>query len=731
MTNRGSLIDPRAFVAKSADLRILEITSSAATLRTIGNAVEEKATTVKTTWDRLTTSYRAPEQEQVYAVMNPAVTAAADLKSRFSTAARHLDDYAAALEGIKPRLADVERRARAFRASVINGVWVNASESANASLGDHLRRSFDWVPGVDEERVKVPWNQDADTVERNNDLLDEYAQILSDISAAVATCANGVNGLIDGVCMAPVEVIPAEAFTSSEVPMPWGSPALEDRNCAESTRAGVTDFGKGLLEGAGMLIVGYNPETGDWWDSTAYGQAWGGLGDLVGSIVVLASPAGWVASGMALSGNTDNAFSEWMYDRATTVRDAGGSLVGWDPNAEDGWHRWREDGVAAGTSAVLSVGTFFIPGAGQVGAGLKAGSVGARLARIAGVGAEFAVQGGSWLVRGAVRVVTGLESAVLRFNLDDVLRNVRPGQVLDAATGARVSPAGLINAITDANRAAPGVGPHTPVGESLFAHHAPDVTPGRTPSVDAPGGPHAPDAPGPRHPDTTPPAGEHGAPHADSPAPRDGSPETADPTRGGTDPALGDGTGATPVDNGHTARAVSEEYRDYPVQEVTAGQKGAWARELYDLEPNTVYRIDDRHLFVTDDAGRVTHVETELTYRDKATADTYRNNYQQQIAGGEYRLDNDQGGHLVAASLGGPGEPINLVPMDRTLNGSGASSYGALEGTWRDVLKTDPNARVHVTIDLSYPDGVSARPDAFEVEWSVNGGEPEVRGFEQ
>ncbi|MFC8190878.1 hypothetical protein ACFUMH_04340 [Cellulomonas sp. NPDC057328] len=249
---------------------------------------------------------------------------------------------------------------------------------------DQVKWALDWVPGVEERRVKVPWNEDGATVERNNALLEEYAHILSDVSAAVAACANGINGLVTNVCAVPVETIPAEAFTSGEVAMPWGSPVVEDRNCREAVGHGAYTFGKDLVQGAGQLLLGYNPENGDWFSGDAYGQAWGGLSDLVGSIVVLASPVGWVAAGMAATGNNNNGFSDWMYDRATTVRNAGGALVGWDPNAEDGWHAWKEDGLAAGTSAVLSVGTFFIPGAGQVGAGLKTGSVGARLARISG-----------------------------------------------------------------------------------------------------------------------------------------------------------------------------------------------------------------------------------------------------------------------------------------------------------------------------------------------------------
>lgn len=134
----------------------------------------------------------------------------------------------------------------------------------------------------------------------------------------------------------------------------------------------------------------------------------------------------------------------------------------WALAAEDGWHTWKEDGVAASTGAVLSVGTFFIPGAGEVGAGLKAGSIGARVGRIAAAGADVAVQGGGWLVKGGVRVATGLRD-VLRFG-DDILPTAeRAGQ---AGSVARISPTALIAAVDDLPEVP--VTPPTPVGDALF-----------------------------------------------------------------------------------------------------------------------------------------------------------------------------------------------------------------------------------------------------------------------
>lgn len=68
-----------------------------------------------------------------------------------------------------------------------------------------------------------------------------------------------------------------------------------------------------------------------------------------------------------------------------------------------------------------------------------------------------------------------------------------------------------------------------------------------------------------------------------------------------------------------------------------------------------------------------------------------RNNYQQSNVGKSVNDTGDQGGHLIAASLGGAGDKINLVPMDKVLN----------NGTWkameRDLAKALDAARIKGT----------------------------------
>lgn len=406
----------------------------------------------------------------MYALMNPAVTSAGELDTTLSKVAGYLDTFASTLDGIKPRLEALESEAAEFRARVIDGVEVDASEAKDAGFGDLAKGAVDWVPGVDERQVTVPWYEDSDTVEENRELLERYAGLLEEIESAAATCANDTNALVEGKCVAQVDVTPAEAYTSGQAAMPWGSPRDEERNCPESVGHGGYNFGKGLVQGVGMLTVGYNPETGDFWEGEAYGQAWGGMGDLLGSTLLLASPVGWVAAGRAATGNNDSAFDDWMYDRSKTVIGGWGGLVGYDiqaaENGGNGWHKWGEDAWATGTESVLNVGTFFIPGAGAAGGAAKVGATGARMSRIARLthgAADFAVPGGSWAVRGGLRMTE-------RLRFFDGFDAGVPTSLAKGAKGAEPPYASVLAAMDDVPAETPTRS--TPVSEGIVGRGA-------------------------------------------------------------------------------------------------------------------------------------------------------------------------------------------------------------------------------------------------------------------
>ena len=442
----GGLINPAGLIAKSADLDTSLITGAADGVRAMGSTVDTKTDEIATTWStKLPGCYTAPEQADVYALMTDPATASETLKTTFDKMAGFLDTYASALDGIKPKLADFEKRAQAFRNDVIGGVRVDAREAKDANGWTFIKEGAKDLVGADNEMKTVPWYEDGDTVEKNNNFLDEIAGIYAEVSTAASTCATDINGLT-GLPADKKEIppIPKEAFTDPENPMPWGNPREEDRNCPESVGHGAYQFGKGTVEGLGSLIS-YNPETGDWGDWGHAGQAWMGTGNLLLSLAITTSPAAQLLNGvLKATGNGDSDVSQWIDERNKLTATAGASLVGIDLTADDPFHKWKEDGVATFTESFLTVGTLFIPGAGEVSAGLKAASIGSRVAKISSAIADFAVPGGSWLAKGGVHAIPVLKN-LFKFG-DDM-----PMTMLDdvAKGGAKVPSFTVAGAIDD------------------------------------------------------------------------------------------------------------------------------------------------------------------------------------------------------------------------------------------------------------------------------------------
>lgn len=151
-----------------------------------------------------------------------------------------------------------------------------------------------------------------------------------------------------------------------------------------------------------------------------------------------------------------------------------------------------------------------------------------------------------------------------------------------------------------------------------------------------------------------------------------------------------------------------------------AGSAGAWNVVVNrKLLPHTAYvERRTRYRYETDDSGRVSVVEGNLV--DESG---WRNSYQQARAGGRDRLDTDDGGHLFATIFRGPGERINLVPMDANLN---RGVWQAMERRWARALEL--GREVRVSVRLHYQAG-NTRPTRFEVTYQIQGRSIVVRSF--
>ncbi|EFE9342366.1 filamentous hemagglutinin, partial [Escherichia coli] len=148
---------------------------------------------------------------------------------------------------------------------------------------------------------------------------------------------------------------------------------------------------------------------------------------------------------------------------------------------------------------------------------------------------------------------------------------------------------------------------------------------------------------------------------------------------------------------------------------VNSGKKGAWNQAMNKPEPNTVYKVDGNKTYQTDALGRTSSVEGILV-ASKSDRNTY-----QQCKAGKCGSSGDEGGHLIASIFNGPGEKLNLVPMDGNLN---KGVWKQMENTWANALKD--GKQVNVKIEPVYT-GENKRPESFSVTYSIDGGRPVIK----
>ncbi len=120
----------------------------------------------------------------------------------------------------------------------------------------------------------------------------------------------------------------------------------------------------------------------------------------------------------------------------------------------------------------------------------------------------------------------------------------------------------------------------------------------------------------------------------------------------------------------------------------------------------------DRYNYVLDDLGRPVEASGKLKLgkgkRDQSA---------QKTAGGSDRLDDDDGGHLIAARFGGGYNAENLVPQNANLN---RSAWKKMENEWADALKNGKEVEVRIRVEY---EGDSKRPSRFIVEHVIGEGD--------
>jgi filamentous hemagglutinin len=156
---------------------------------------------------------------------------------------------------------------------------------------------------------------------------------------------------------------------------------------------------------------------------------------------------------------------------------------------------------------------------------------------------------------------------------------------------------------------------------------------------------------------------------------------------------------------------------DRSVHVINGGSKGAWNKALNKpLEKNADYLVNG-YTYKTDNLGRIKSVEGELIL---SKAD--RAKYQQNKVGKSGNAG-DEGGHLIASIFNGPGEKLNLVPMNGNFN----------KGAFRDMERMLADAvtagkKVEVKIEIQYGSS-GGRPDGFLARYIIDGGREVIKAF--
>lgn len=128
------------------------------------------------------------------------------------------------------------------------------------------------------------------------------------------------------------------------------------------------------------------------------------------------------------------------------------------------------------------------------------------------------------------------------------------------------------------------------------------------------------------------------------------------------------------------------------------------------LEPGTSYELNGYH-FETDDMGRISWVEGDLSLRDRDRL-SIRDSISDIGKGDEEETDDR--GHIVADLFNGPNGLENMFPQNYAVN---RGSYKALEAELAKAV--DKGDDVRANYELAYS-GDSFRPDEVVVTYIIN-----------
>jgi Tuberculosis necrotizing toxin len=333
-------IDPSAIPGDNLRPDMVEIAGSE--ISSIGDEVSDQGGVVVTTWQRLAQHYEAPEAGTLFGVMDPVKTNAETFGNNVDRVSSALKTYAAEVEPIKAELARIKAEAYSFVASIAGGVEKTTFSRAGAITST------------------VEWHEDQDSVDANNDLLRRVNAQMVLLWAAERKCANAIYDIIGFPHIEAATEDNPNGYGVTEIPdgadTPWGKTVERSESCGEKAVDAVGRFVWdgvivggiwGTVVGLGTLTLGYNPQTGEWFDGDTYAAAWSNLGKLAVGLAVTSLP------GTLMIANMPGPAGNFLRESQMTVLNAGKGLLAWD--------KWKDDPAAAAGEATFNVASILIP----------------------------------------------------------------------------------------------------------------------------------------------------------------------------------------------------------------------------------------------------------------------------------------------------------------------------------------------------------------------------------
>ncbi|MET3638328.1 RNase A-like domain-containing protein [Curtobacterium oceanosedimentum] len=388
------LIDPDAI--PGANIKPEQVDAAGTAFATAGTDVQTRGAEVKTAWAGLGGSYTTPDSAELLTVMDGVETDTAALAGTMQKVSTAISDYATVVAPIARRLVELKAEAETFVTKALQGKTVgpwdpeHPANQGPVGLVQHFGEILD--------DVHLRWDEYTPYVDENNELLTKVAEQETKLSQASADCVNAINGLRTDMCIAQVQAVDYTTAVKANEPMPWGSTGRGDQSCQESFDSGVGDAAVGTVEGLGGLI-GYNSQTGEWGDGEWAGQSWLGFAESLGALALMGSPPLILAATLP-----PGVLPDVVRETAQGITAKQQAIVeGFVGSPED----WRDDPAHAAGGAAFNIGTLFIPGAGEIGAGAKVAAVGSRVAAMAADGSRLAAFGSKIAAAGTTMVRVG------------------------------------------------------------------------------------------------------------------------------------------------------------------------------------------------------------------------------------------------------------------------------------------------------------------------------------